>query len=471
MYVKKNRFGRKSAILVCLFLALNLVSILSINNNSAVNYSGQNNNDLTKEGGNNIENLRQSDYIRYKDEWLKNNGFDLPIDPWAKSKEGDNSDVNNTADGDYAYMEVLGDSGSFSTRTFEATPNATGAWWAENNSKVFPQIDADNRGDVQSYGINKYGWWAGHEFKENGQSWEVDRNAEVNFKRNYTTDVDLSDYEITSVYVNATINGSVMATTDAQDGGLECPGDTIADHASVYDYARFFIAAENVEGTHKFELAFNKTKYLGLDTHAVDFRDYMSNVYLTAYDESILIAYLEAIFQNTAYNKFIITLGIEFFSEDNAQTEQDKWNYLYFNDFVLNFTYTKKMDRYSAATWSQLGNKVPINPLAAPEDYQVDIAYLNFSIKIDKKFQGDSPNSEVRALINGNKFVQTIKIDKLNETFDFISLDLVPIIQKGDNLTTSIQITFFGMLFSAIAYYVHERFWSWINWGYKDDIQ
>ena len=378
-------------------------------------------------------NLRSSGLESYELEWLDNRTFDLPVTEWYNQSEGDISDVNASLSNGYGNLELLGDMGTFSSSTYESYPNETGTWMAFNNSHSYPIKDPGDR-DLQSYGIDQNGWWCSHEWDQNS-GLAVDQNPSINWKKNYTINVDLADFKITTASIDAIINGTVKAITYGA-GGVECPGDDIPQEYAVYDFARFYIQIANIEGTHKFELAYNKTRTLGDDDNADVFDlDYMNNVHLTTYGENILIAYLTAIFENTAYDMFTIILGIDIYCEDNVQVDNDKFNELRFNNFSLNFTYVKKMDRYAAISWDQDGNRVP--PGA---NVQVDYATLEFGVKINKKFTADSPNSEVRALINGNKFVETIKLDKLNVTADNITLDVTPLIQKGINITTSIQV-------------------------------
>jgi len=375
---------------------------------------------------------------QYSAEWLTNGDFSS-ISSWYNTTGGDTSDVNGTYSNEQANFVMLGDNGEFTVITEEVYPNQTGTWWAENNSQSYPVSPAVPR--TPAYGIDTEGWWCSHEFKEGGQAWTTDNNPAVEFKRNYSLNVDLSDYSITSIHVNATVNGTVYATDQSQNGGIEVPGDNIPDHAANYDWARFYIKAENIERTHVYELAYFNTLdvLLGRDTHQdAGGLDYLNNTFLTAQDQEILIAYLSAIFQNTAYGTFTIALGIEVYCEDNVSTEMDKWVELRFVDFEFNFTYEKKMTRYAQVSWNQVGNQLNGSV------YQIDEARLNFKYKSNQVWPTTlSPNSEIRAYINNRRHSEVIKLTDVNGTWKEAKLggfDVTSIVSTDENITLTIQV-------------------------------
>ena len=379
-------------------------------------------------------NLFTSGLESYTLEWIDNGEFDPPVTEWYNETDGDLTDINASLSNNHANLELLGDIGHFSTDVIESYPNETQTWKAFNNSRVFPQID-----DVEQFGIDTEGWWCSHEWSEGGGASATTVFPSVQFKKNYTIDSDLSDYEITEIYLNSTINGTVQASDVAQDGGVDRIEDdaytSFKDYA-VGDYVYFYIMVENYEGSHQFECASYQTTTLGRDDLEDIFHDHsISGINLNVVDDNVLISYLGAIFANTAYDGFTITLGIDIYCEDNFQDDQDLFHELRFNNFCFNFTYEKKMNRYASVAWSQEGNQVP-----SGSDIQVDYATLEFDVKSNKNFTADSPNSEVQVLINGNKFVETIKLDDLNDTFDHVVFDLTPLITKGINLTTSIRL-------------------------------
>ena len=185
--------GKKKAIryskVSIVVLILNLVIMFNlINLNQHINL----NNDYHEFQYDNI-NLFTSGLESYTLEWLDNGVFDLPVTEWYNETEGDTTDVNASLSDGFANLELLGDTGSFSSDD-EVYPNQTGVWWTENNSRSYPVLPSTPR--TENFGIDTEGWYCSHQFSETGQSWETDTNPNVEFKRNYTMGVDLADYSI-----------------------------------------------------------------------------------------------------------------------------------------------------------------------------------------------------------------------------------------------------------------------------------
>lgn len=96
------------------------------------------------------------------------------------------------------------------------------------------------------------------------------------------------------------------------------------------------------------------------------------------------------------------------------------------------------MDQLTSLSWNQVGNKIN------GTKYKVDSAILNFSYSIDKDWPLlASPNSEIRVLLNDNKYSESIKLSKANSTWQEVKsggFDVTSLIQTDVNITLSIQV-------------------------------
>ncbi len=374
--------------------------------------------------------LRTSGADTVVSEWLTNREFTLPLDPWTNISAGDVSDINATADGVTANYEILGDSGSFSS--LEAYPNASGEWYTFLNPEYpsFP-IDASYN---ERHGIDSEGWWADHHWEENFDA-EYARPS-VLWKRNFTLSVNMADYAITSIDLGALVNGSCEKA--GAQGGIDIKTDPGLKSVLTGDFARFYVIVSDFNNIEHYEVAYNQTSTLGDDNHP-GVIDYMYDSSMTIYTEEILIAFLTSIFERSG-NSFTITLGININCEDNQATDRDFWYGLRIKDFYLNFTYEKKIDRYSSLTFQQIGNAIPSEVNSTP--IEVDSAILKFKYSIDKNWPTLlSPNSEIRVLINGTASPLSVKLSSATSSFQWATFDLTALMVSYDtNVTTMIQV-------------------------------
>jgi hypothetical protein len=374
-------------------------------------------------------------------QWLTNREFQSPIDPWYNTTTQASSDLNVRYEPEEAKFELLGSNGKVNTSSYETFPNSTGAWRVFQNPS-FPAFPVSIDGS-QTYGIDQYGWWAKHEWDQNTQNYKFIQTPSVNWKRNYSIGLNLDDYAIKSIYINATINATVTAIEDDK-GGLEVLGDPLSPGytATTYDYARIYIFIENIEKTHRYEVGEYKSTDWGRDTQQVGKKHSIPGVSLQMAEQPILIAYLTSIFQNTIYSQFSVGLGIDFFCEDNAANDHDKWDQVRIKNFDFNFTYEKTINRNSAVSWNQDGETINGTGVAIEE------AYTNFIVKTNQTISQDiTPNSAIQVFINNNEHPEPIKLWKLNSTWqnatNFGSFDVTSLIQKGINITFSIKLLIF----------------------------
>ncbi|MHA1268148.1 MAG: hypothetical protein ACTSPY_00050 [Candidatus Helarchaeota archaeon] len=372
-------------------------------------------------------------------QWLQNPNFSTsPIEPtWFWNYTGDNSDVVALESSGQADMKVIGEKRD---RLVIANPPSTSDWANVTNPDfpVLPMGDDGPGGNV-GVGIDSYGCWASHTWDENGPSGEIGQTPSVHWKQNITMPVNMSDYTITSASVSAVVNATVKQDVD-------CPGDTASGGSNgnvagaVYDYVRFYVLISDLDEVREYEVAYNKTTYLGAGD-SVGSDSTMGDTYLNTVPEEDLIFYLTSVLEHDHYN-FTITLGIFIYCEDDdVGYELDTWTKLRIKYFNLTFTYEKKINRGTTIAWSQIGNKIPDPP--ANGSIVVDEAKLFFKYKINHDWTSNSPNSELRILINNKQHVETIKLSNANTSFQVAKsggFDVTSLISTSENITPSILI-------------------------------
>ena len=333
-----------------------------------------------------------------------------------------------------ADFEVEGDVRTFSE--ISGVPQSSD--WVEFNHSVRPL--------PLTHEINEFGCNVSHVYDEDisgdfPNSGDQTANlAGVLWKRNISLPVDMSDYIITTASINAVVNGS--ADTD-----IETPADhppfPPGGYASLFDFARFYVEISDVNNIESFEIAYNKTLNLG-QTYATQrvynyaTRVYMNDTNMTTVDEDILIFALTQVLKHDNSN-FTITLGIEVDSEDNYPGyELDVWYSLLIKSCDLSFTYIKRMDTSSIASWNQIGNKIN------GTNVKIIDGNLNFKYKIDQPWPSSlSPNSEIRVIINNKQHSETIKLGSATTDFQYAKFggyNVTSLINEGVNISLSIQL-------------------------------
>ncbi len=249
--------------------------------------------------------------------------------------------------------------------------------------------------------------------------------------------VDMSDYEITSASISATFSADVEASPiNGLGGGIETSKDPVSQYASG-DSARVFVLLSDIGGIKQFEIAFNKTKYLGQD-NSPTIETYIDEA-MSSVPENILIAYLTSVLEYNYYD-FKIILGIELYCEDNHSSfDVDTWNYVIITECDLTFTYQKKVDKGSTLSLSYTGNSI------TGENTTITGAELTFEYQIDQNWTDDSEFSELRVFINNNKFGDSIRLSHYNVDQGVASVDMDlfeygSIIPKDVDIILTIQL-------------------------------
>ncbi len=361
--------------------------------------------------------------------WLENPNFNDPIEPtWYPELAGDIDDVDATVGSGQVNLEVLGD-----VRTFNdiyGTPQAQD--WTEFNHSIRPL--------PLTHEINQYGFNVSHVYYEGSGGDQTANLAGVLWKRNITMPVDMSDYNITSAFVSAIVNGSA-------DQDIETINDLpiIGGYASLFDHSFFYVVISDLNNVEYEEIASFRTDILGEGrvgrTYAnYSSRDFLNDTFMDPISESDIIFTLNQIFELNPYN-FTITMGIEIDCEDNyGGYELDKWYSLLIKSLNFTFSYEKKIDQFTTASWNQDGDQ--ISDLGG-DTIIINEAKLNFKYKINETWPGSSPNSEIRAYINNIKISETIKLSKANSTFQFAKsggIEVTSLIPYNSKINFSIQV-------------------------------
>lgn len=369
------------------------------------------------------EELRSSATRIIERQWLKNSDFSTQ-EAWnyTKGDLGDNSTVEAYINGGYGNLKVIGDTKTFTV--VSGTPNNTLTspdWQICNNSDyLLPD-------DVQ---MNASGCYVYHylDENENGGAGQVHNFPSVHFKKNISIDVNMSDYEIISASLDVIFNASVASNVDA-------PGDTVGQSA-IWDSATFYVEISDLVSSYSSRVGEYKTVTLGQD----DPSDLIiNNTLIPIVNEADLINALESAFEkDLERSNLTIILGIDVYCEDNDFPDYDLWNALIINACNLTFTCVKKIEQFTSISWNQIGDKIE------GADIQIKNATLNFDYMIDNIWPtAASPFSEVRIIINNNRYSETIRLSEavtiLKEAKEG-GFDVTPYISKGTNITVSIQV-------------------------------
>ncbi len=362
----------------------------------------------------------------HSEEWLDNPTFETPIDPWYNTTQGDATDVNFSTSQDQANYIINGEE-----LKKEVILNSTtqSEWRAFNRTEL---VILPNQG----YGDGD-GCYLGHDWNEDGggQPYNTPR---MHWRTNVSMP-DMSDYIITSASFNAIINATVNQDVDT-------PGDTQArwgpdrtlNQWVIYDYAQFYVEISDLDinELNTYRIAFNQTRNLGNEGPPTNYE--MEGFIDTKTVQAIIDAINNVLAVDPGHNNFTIVLGIYIYSEDNnANTDRDQWEDLRFKSLNLTFTYEKKIDVNTAASWNQVGNKI------SGSNIDIINTTLNFKYKIDKNWTTTSPNSEFRIYINNRVHTETVKLSNANTSFQDIKVggfDVSNLILKDVNISLSIQV-------------------------------
>ncbi|MFW9946552.1 MAG: hypothetical protein ACFFDX_06950 [Candidatus Odinarchaeota archaeon] len=362
--------------------------------------------------------------------WLDNPNFTDTVDPWFPTITGDNTDVDASYTPGQANFEVIGDQRTFS----EISGTPLEEQWLNTTNPLFPALP-DN------YGIDQYGCWANHTWIDPD---DPVQSPSINWERNITMPVDMSDYVITSASISAVYNASVTASPGGAGYqpnsfyGVDVPGDTVdsgSGYTRDYDSVRFYVLISDLENTEIHEIAWYQSIDLGKDSAGA--YDSITDSFMDKVLEETLIIYLSSLFERDS-SHFKITLGIRIKCVDNWDFDRDRWDPLRIKSCNLTFTYQKIIDQFTAISWNQIGNQI------SGDNVYITGANLNFKYKVNETWPNLlSPNSELRILLNNNSHSEAINLNLATTSFQEAKsegFDITYLILKDINISLSIQL-------------------------------
>jgi len=356
-------------------------------------------------------------------QWIDNTNFDT-IENWTSLLEGDLSDIQAEINNGSANYIINGDVGS---QIF--VENGTSSGWIQIE-------DQDGLPLPDTYGMDDSGWYTSHFWPDNAP-----QSLRVQWQKNFTMDLNMSDYVITSASLNCWINGTAQATP-VNGGGIDRPGDTLSGGTTVQiatgDFARFFLIISDIDKNREFVATQYQTDDLGKDNPVPITQ--LNDTLIGPINEDTLIFYLEQALQYDHQN-FAITLGTYIWCEDSGHPgDSDNWQMLLIKNFNMSITYQKKINQFSSLTWNNYGDQIEEN------NYTIEIknAELFFDYKINQTWVNSlSPNSRFKLFINNVEYNETIRLNELETMFKearedgFIVTSLIP---NDEEINVSIQV-------------------------------
>lgn len=380
--------------------------------------------------------IKSASVVNHKEYLLINPTFNDPIEPiWYFTTEGDFSDIQAITSTNQAGFKIVGDS---HVKQVLLNSETYSNWEAFNKSELalVPQ-----RSSVPTYGIDSNGAWCSHLWWEGEPGGQPKNTPEMHWRTNVSLSVDMSDYIITSVSFEATINASV-------NDDIDTPGDTYArwtpsqvtiNQHEKYDFAQFYveITTMDIKDLNTYRIAFNQTRLLG--NEALDLND-MEGL-IGAYDEQAIIdALTNALAADPGHDNFTIVLGIYLYCEDNrSDTDRDDWTDLRFKSLNLTFNYEKRINQFTTVAWNQDVDDID------GTNVRITDANLKFKYKIDQNWTEASQNSQIRIFINDRKYEQTISLIDYVYSPNFREAktdgyDIVSKILPYENFTLTIEV-------------------------------
>jgi hypothetical protein len=364
----------------------------------------------------------------YHEQWIENPNFNT-TDNWSMSILGDLSDLSLDISEGSGNYEILGDYG-----IQEFSESGTSSNWTKLQNEdniVLPDYFATGGSGMDERGWYSYFYWPDNQ----------PQSVKVQWRKNFTMNVNMSDYYITSASLEAWINGTVD-DSPVNGGGIDRPGDILAGGTTVQiatgDFARFFIMISDTKQNREFTATQYQTDDLGKDGPPAITQ--LNDTKVMPINEETLIFYLEEALQYDHQN-FAITLGMYFWCEDSGHPgDSDDWQMMIIKNFSLSISYEKKINQFSAGSWKYNGKKIQSNG----HRVEVKDAQIKFESKLDTLWPSDlSPNSKFKILINGVEHNETIRLNDIGTLFQNVTetgFEVGRIVPNDDEINITIQI-------------------------------
>ncbi|MFX0176208.1 MAG: hypothetical protein ACFE85_08265 [Candidatus Hodarchaeota archaeon] len=396
-------------------------------------------------GGNSILNVQDnSEYITLsqedtselfkieprQDQLIKNSNFDTGIN-WSSDLQGDISDLDININNGYANYILLGESGN---QVFNE--DGTSSNWTRidnDDGIVLPDYFA-----IGDYGMDQRGWYSYFLWPDNAP-----QSVKVQWRKNFTMNVNMTDYYITSASLAAWINGTAQATS-MDNGGIDRPGDILVVdtdndiQVATGDFIRYFIMISDLNRNREFIATQYQTDDLGKDGPPAITQ--LNDTPIMPINEETLIFYLEQALQYD-YKNFAITLGMYYWCEDSGHPDDiDNWQMIIIKNFTLSISYEKKINQFNTLSWTYNANKIDAG------SYKVEVtgANLNFGYMINQYWPTNlSPNSKFRIFINNFEHNETIRLSNAELSLADAKpggFDVTKLIPNNDTVNLTIQV-------------------------------
>ncbi|MBD3214769.1 MAG: hypothetical protein GF311_19315 [Candidatus Lokiarchaeota archaeon] len=389
---------------------------------------------LVHSTNNSANRIYPSREVSHTIQWVNNSGFDTP-DNWEFVSINQGAGIDTEGDIDttqgQANLNILGNRGEFND--ISGIPN---------NSEWIPTINTNFPILPNSYGIDEFGCVASHTWID---PHDPNQSVSIHWERNITLPLNLKDYNITSVSLNAIFNASVLTVGSDPSfpyrGGIDVINDSIGDRVDEdreFDYTRFYVLISDVQKEFSAEeLAYFQTTDLGKDSNPEISN--ISNQHMLVRSEDDLRRYLSsALERDPLHRSFTLIIGMRIFCADNGQEDRDDWTSLRINTLNFSFSYEKIIDKSSSIVLKQSGKEI------TGENVQINSANLNFDCMINTTWPKlKSENSEIRININNKEHNERIDLSDINNIYSEIladGFDIAYLINPYEILNLSIQI-------------------------------
>ncbi|MFX0140140.1 MAG: hypothetical protein ACFFDN_41250, partial [Candidatus Hodarchaeota archaeon] len=349
-------------------------------------------------------------------QWIKNPYFDPPIIEWFNSTSGDLTDIDLTEDVGFVNYVTIGKNG---TRTYSFDPSQPDDWvmMHDPDHPTFPNETTSGSENGWCW-IDNNGAFANHSWQEDAAN-QLGQDPGVIWKRNVTLPINITDYTITSASLSTNINASPLTNP-------EFPGE--GDYPGRGDFVRFFVRISDLSGNYTYEIA----------NYLKEGRGNLNDIPMNNVTKKDLMFFLSSVLSKDGYN-FTITMGINFWCEDNYVYDDDEWGHTYIKSLDLKLTYEKKINQFTSARWSQISDKLNVTG----ENFVINKAKLNFLCKLDSLWPDSSPNSEIIIKINNNTHSERVKLSTVNKTFQeakYEGFDVTNLLVKYENVSLSLEV-------------------------------
>ena len=293
--------------------------------------------------------------------------------------------------------------------------------------------------EPDDYEINSKGCWVTHEWDDGADAAQL--NA-IQWDRNITLDVDMTDYNITSVSLSAQANATVHANNGA-GGGIEIKGENAGGanyQNNTGDFVRFYVYISDIYKNQEYEIAYLQPDDLGIDSSG-EF-DYLYNTSLNVLSDENIINLIESVLLTDPEHKiFTFSLGILILCEDDFSTDHDIWDELVINECNFSFTYEKIIDPLTTISWNQDAPKISSIRYNEINNITLLGASLSFQYQTSESWPSKSPNSQIIIFINDNQNPITTYLENSGTQLHTVTLDVLSLLSVTvDYVNFSIQL-------------------------------